>query len=301
MNKNMQISKLLISKDAIENNNYSNFQNIYNLLNFEDQDQNQITDTFLTNGNYEPLQLLNYKVDLLNDDSHPISINDLRDNDRKILSLLNDEIVSTYSFKALERKLNIHQQSLSRALKRLVELDLIEKVPAGYKLIEKNNFISNATLENSKLLEDEEESFRVKKTRKRFDQLIQIRIPIKYNIKSIINHLIGKWFGNLRWFGIIKKETGSTLQWIAIDKYSNNKLFQINVNIVSEYIVIESNAISDKEKVQAMSSSNKIVSEIIKIIQENQQEEEEEEEEIPNDYAPVYNSEIKYNFKKNKS
>src|SRR6476620_4808060 len=105
MNKNMQISKLLISKDAIENNNYSNFQNIYNLLNFEDQDQDQdhITDTFLTNGNYEPLQILNYKVDLLNDDSHPLSINDLRDNDRKILSLLKDEIVSTYSFKALER------------------------------------------------------------------------------------------------------------------------------------------------------------------------------------------------------
>jgi DNA-binding MarR family transcriptional regulator len=301
MNKNMQISKLLISKDGIEDNNNSNsnFQNIYNLLNFDDknQNQNQITDTFLTNGNYEPLQLLNYKVDLLNDDSHPISINDLRDNDRKILSLLKDEIVSTYSFKALERKLNIHQQSLSRALKRLVELDLIEKVPAGYKLIEKNNFISNTALENSKLLEeDEEESFRVKKTRKRFDQLIQIRIPIRYKIKSIINHLIGKWFGNLRWFGIIKKETGSTLQWIAIDKYSNNKLFQINVNIVSEYIVIESNAVSDKEKVQAMSSSNKIVSEIIKIIQENQQE----EEEIPNDYAPIYNSEIKYNFKKNK-
>jgi DNA-binding HxlR family transcriptional regulator len=300
MNKNMQISKLLISKDAIENNNYSNFQNIYNLLNFEDQDQNQITDTFLTNGNYEPLQLLNYKVDLLNDDSHPISINDLRDNDRKILSLLKDEIVSTYSFKALERKLNIHQQSLSRALKRLVELDLVEKVPAGYKLIEKNNFISNAILENSKLLvEEEEESYRVKKTRKRFDQLIQIRIPIRYNIKSIINHLIGKWFGNLRWFGLIKKETGSTLQWIAIDKYSNNKLFQINVNIVSEYIVIESNAVSDKEKVQAMSSSNKIVSEIIKIIQENQQKEEEELE-IPNDYAPIYNSEVKYIFKKNK-
>src|SRR6476661_4642802 len=103
MNKNMQISKLLISKDAIDNNNYSNFQNIYNLLNFEDQNQNQITDTFLTIGNYEPLQLLNYKVDLLNDDSHPISINDLRDNDKKILSLLKDEIVSTYSFKALER------------------------------------------------------------------------------------------------------------------------------------------------------------------------------------------------------
>ncbi len=112
--------------------------------------------------------------------------------------------------------------------------------------------------------------------------------------------MIGKWFGNLRWFGLIKKEAGSTLQWIAIDKYNNNKLFQINANIVAEYIVIESNAVSDKEKVEAMSSSNRIVSEIIKIIQDNQQEE--EEEEIPNEYAhaPIYTNKVKYNFKKNK-
>jgi DNA-binding HxlR family transcriptional regulator len=297
MSKDMQISKLLISKDAIENNNI-NFQNIYNLLDFDDnyQNQNQTTSTVTTNGNYEPLQLLNYKVDLLNDDSHPISINDLRDNDRKILSLLNDEIASTYSFKALERKLNIHQQSLSRALKRLVDLDLIEKTTAGYKLFEKNNSISNAILENIRLLE-EEESSEAKKTRKRFDQLIQIRIPIRYNIKLIINHLIGKWFGNLRWFGIIKKETGIILQWVAINKYNNDKLFQINVNIVSEYIVIESNAVSDKEKVEAISSSNRIVGEIIKIIQDNHQQ---EESEIPNEYPPIYTNNVKYNIKKNK-
>ncbi len=60
-----------------------------------------------------------------------------------------------------------------------------------------------------------------KKTKKRFNQLIQIRIPIKNNIELIVNHLIGKWFGNLRWFGLIKKETGFTLQWIAINKYNN--------------------------------------------------------------------------------
>jgi DNA-binding HxlR family transcriptional regulator len=282
-----------------------NFQSIFNLIHSNDknQDKNLTTTTttnVIANDNYEPLQILNYQADLSNNDTFPISIKDVRNNDKKILSLLDEEILSTYSFKALERRLDIHQQSLTRALKRLRELGLIEKTPAGYKLIKKNISLSDTILENNQLLkEEEEESFRVKKTRKRFDQLIQIRIPIRNNTELIINRLNGKWFGNLRWFGLIKKETGSTLQWIAIDKYNNNKLFQINVNIVSEYIVIESNAISEKEKVEAMSSSNRIVSEIIKIIQENQKKEEEELE-IPNEYEPIYNNEVKYNFKKNK-
>jgi DNA-binding HxlR family transcriptional regulator len=303
MNENMQILNLLIPKSVNDFN--GNFQSIFNLIHSNDknQDKNLTTTTttnVIANDNYEPLQILNYQADLSNNDTFPISINDVRNNDKKILSLLDEEILSTYSFKALERRLDIHQQSLTRALKRLRELGLIEKTPAGYKLIKKNISLSDTILENNQLLkEEEEESFRVKKTRKRFDQLIQIRIPIRNNTELIINRLIGKWFGNLRWFGLIKKETGSTLQWIAIDKYNNNKLFQINVNIVSEYIVIESNAISEKEKVEAMSSSNRIVSEIIKIIQENQKEEEEELE-IPNEYAPIYNNKVKYNFKKNK-
>lgn len=143
------------------------------------------------------------------------------------------------------RKLDIHQQSLTRALKRLGDLNLIEKTPSGYKLIKKNISLSNAIFENSQL---EKELFETKKPRKRFNQLIQICIPIRNNIELIVNRLNGKWFGNLRWYGLIKKETGFTLQWIAINKYNNNKLFQINVNIVSEYIVIESNAVSDKKR-----------------------------------------------------
>ncbi|HEY0579447.1 MAG TPA: MarR family transcriptional regulator, partial [Candidatus Nitrosocosmicus sp.] len=260
MNGNMQILNLLIPKSVNDFN--GNFQSIFNLIHPNNKNQNQnltttTTTNVIANDNYEPLQILNYQADLSNNDTFPIPINDVRNNDKKILSLLDEEILSTYSFKALERKLDIHQQSLTRALKRLRELGLIEKTPAGYKLIKKNISLSDTILENNQLLkEEEEESARVKKTRKRFDQLIQIRIPIRNNTELIINRLIGKWFGNLRWFGLVKKETGSTLQWIAIDKYNNNKLFQINVNIVSEYIVIESNAISEKEKVEAMSSSN---------------------------------------------
>lgn len=322
----MQLSKLLTPKLDTRSNN-SNGPGIFGFglpqIEGENQDQTNVT----SNVDYMSLQQLRYNVSHGNnadddyddsDDGCQISIRDLRNNDKNILSLLNEEMGSTYSFKALERKLDIHQQSLARALKRLRHLDLVEKTPNGYRTTKnKNAFLPNTTLENSLLMEEDkaeteesalvaaepELSIQTKKTRRRFSQLIQISIPIRSNIELIINQLVGKWFGNLRWFGLVKKEAGVTLQWIAISKYNNkNKMFQINVNIVSEYVVIECNAVSDREKVEAMSCSNRIVSEIIKTLQDNMHDECEIPGEFatPNDCVPTYTNEVKHSYKKNK-
>ena len=303
----MQLSKSLRSKVVLYN--ISNGPKIFDLHHNKDQNQDQIT--VIINDNYVPLYLRDDHIKInnndcdWNDDACHISIKDLRKNDKKILSLLNEEMDSTYSFKALERKLNIHQQSLTRALKRLRELELIERTYTGYRPIKsKSTFLPDTIRENSQMDEEAEPELSdiTKKSRKRFNQLIQISIPIRNNLEQIINQLAGKWFGNLRWFGLIKKETGITLQWIAIDRYSKNNLFQINVNIVSEYVVIECNAVSDKEKIEAMSSSNRIVGEIIKTVQSNLQEECEIPDKfaMPKGYVPNYTDKVKYNYKKNK-
>jgi DNA-binding HxlR family transcriptional regulator len=295
----------LIPRFVIENN--CNIQGVFDLQQHYDKTNNQDEFTSITNDGYGPVHRLSYHMGYGGDDgdggTYPLSASDLRNNDRKILSLLNEEMWSTYSFKALERKLDIHQQSLSRALKRLRELELIEKTPAGYKLIRKNMFLSSTIRESGQVNEEEEEPEPLeprKNTRRRFNQLIQICIPIRNNNTELVaNKLVGKWFGSLRWFGLIKKETGSILQWVAIDKY-NNKMFQVNVNIVSEYIVIESNAVSDKEKIEAMSCSNRIVSEITKILQIKIQQECEMPDEIPapGEHVPAYTGRVKYNSKK---
>jgi DNA-binding HxlR family transcriptional regulator len=287
MNKNIQTSNLTMPRVIIKSN--MDFHSLSYLKQYCSRNQNQIT--IRANDSYGPLQLLQYQLGP-DEDSYPLSINDLHNNDKKILSLLDEEICSTYSFKAIQRKLDIHQQSLARALKRLVYLELVEKSPTGYKLNKKNMFTSKA-FENSQLVE-EEENTEVTKAKKRFNQLIQMRIPIKTSIELIANRLIGKWFGDLRWFGLIKKETALTFQWIAINKYNNNNLFQINVNIVSEYIVIECNAVSDKEKIEAMLYSSRIVNEIMKILQSNLQE----ECEIPKEYATTFTNKIKYKSNK---
>src|SRR5918997_2209876 len=67
------------------------------------------------------------------DSQDSLSATDFHNNDNKILALLNED-GSNYSFKGLMRKLSLHQQSLSRALRRLEEMELVEKSPLGYRL-----------------------------------------------------------------------------------------------------------------------------------------------------------------------
>ncbi|MFL6309317.1 MAG: MarR family transcriptional regulator [Nitrososphaera sp.] len=186
------------------------------------------------------------------DDSQGLlSPTDFHNNDNKILDLLN-EAGSNYSFKGLMRKLNLHQQSLSRALHRLEEMDLVEKSPLGYRL-------SKA---GAVAMSRNELSQQHKPKGREYMQLLQTNIPLNIKASEVMHHLIGRWFKNLRWMGMIRGDTGYTLQWT-----SDDGSFQINLRLIADYVVIETNAYTDKEKVQAMVGSYAIYEHITKVMQ----------------------------------
>jgi predicted transcriptional regulator len=190
-----------------------------------------------------------------NGDEPSSSVSDFRINDSKILSLLNQETgANYYSFRGLMRKLNLHQQSLARALNRLQDLGLIERSDTGYKLT-KNGILMLSKDNGIKSLG------KIRKG-KEFIQLLQTYVPVNVKSNDIIRTLIGKWFNNLRWTGLIESEMGCMLQWI-----SDDGSFQINLRIISDYIVIETNAASYKEKIEAMIGSYRIFEHIAKISQ----------------------------------
>ena len=172
-----------------ESSNRDNIQNYAELLHADRKIPNQTTNLKI-HYNYFSLNSKQKTDPHIDDDKFTIAINDVRNNDKKILSLLRKEMWSTYSFKALQRKLNIHQQSLSRALKRLLDLNLIEKTSSGYKLVEGSAYNFNQTLEDN-FLNEELEIDKSKKLRK-YKQLIQIYMPVKGNIEPIVDHLTGK-------------------------------------------------------------------------------------------------------------
>lgn len=189
-----------------------------------------------------------------NNDEHSSLIDDFRMNDNKILSLLNRDAGSNYySFRGLMRKLNLHQQSLARSLNRLQDLGLIEKSDTGYKLTKDGILV---------LSKGNAKSSHKTKNGKEFIQLLQTYIPVNVKSRDLIHALIGKWFNNLRWTGLIESELGCMLQWI-----SDDGSFQVNLRIVCDYIVIETNAISYREKIEAMIGSYRIFEHIAKISQ----------------------------------
>src|SRR5688572_14599389 len=186
------------------------------------------------------------------DSQNSLSANDFHNNDNKILALLN-EAGSNYSFKGLMRKLNLHQQSLSRALRRLEEMELVEKSSVGYRLSK-----AGATaMSRIELLQQQH-----KPKGREYMQLLQTYIPLNIKASEVMRHLIGRWFKNLRWIGMIRSDTGYTLQWT-----SDDGAFQINLRLIAEYIVIETNASTEKEKVQAMVGSYTIYEQITNVMQ----------------------------------
>jgi len=188
-------------------------------------------------------------------DENAFSADDLHGNDTKVLSLLNEEEGSNYSFKGIMRKLHIHQQSLSRALHRLEEMGLVEKSQTGYRLSKVGETAAAAAKTGRSIIA-------VPKGRE-YMQLLQTYVPVNIRPLEIVRALIGKWFRNLRWVGLIESGTGFTLQWA-----NDDGSFQINLRMVSDYVVIETNAASEKEKLQAMVGSYAIYEQITKILQD---------------------------------
>ena len=61
---------------------------------------------------------------------------------------------------------------------------------------------------------------------------------------------------------MIRSDTGHTLQWT-----SDDGAFQINLRLIADYIVIKTNASTEKEKVQAMVGSYTIYEQITNVMQ----------------------------------
>ncbi|MDE1866763.1 MAG: winged helix-turn-helix transcriptional regulator [Thaumarchaeota archaeon] len=204
---------------------------------------------------------LDYKtVQIVIDDDSGMSLDDFQENDKKVLSILNqdnDLADNQYTFNGLARKLGMHQQSLSRSLHRLENSNLVEKTQTGYRL-SKN--LRSILVKRSRL-DLENLSRKISKQHLQFSQVLQLYIPTTIEVEEIVNKLVGKWFGNLRWIGLIDGDGDYVLQW------SNGDMFQVNLKIVSRYAVVESNATGDKNKTEAMISAYRIFEQITKVFQ----------------------------------
>jgi DNA-binding MarR family transcriptional regulator len=264
------------NKDSIPNVNYPPIEDKYQE---EQKEKDVITGHVISDERSKQILIQKEQKDYDNnvevEDSLPLTDDVLHLNDSKILLLMGQEVRSNYSFKGLIRKLNLHQQSLTRALIRLEDMKLVEKSIIGYKLTENGVSLMRSLLSskdrayklvsNNSILEKKKE----KEKRNGYIQLLQTYISVDVKPEEILYGLVGKWFNNLRWVGMIESEAGGyMLQWISDDHYG----FQINLRLISDYLIIETNAASDKEKIEAMIGSYRIFEQISKILRNKLEE-----------------------------
>jgi DNA-binding MarR family transcriptional regulator len=150
-------------------------------------------------------------------------IDELRPNDSKVLDVLSENN-SVYTFSGIMRKIGMHQETLSRSLSRLFEQDLVQKSPNGYKLSKKGVVLKKQT-----------------RSKRNFTPILRAYLPPDVDVAKLIGGMTGRWFKNLRWIGMVENKDEHLLQWIE-----EMGLFQINLRIVPNSIIIETNAKKDK-------------------------------------------------------
>jgi DNA-binding Lrp family transcriptional regulator len=125
----------------------------------------------------------------------------LGERDTDVLSLVDEEDLTTFTFDGLKRRLGLHPETLSRILNRLEEEGIVKKTPEGYEVTPK--------ITKLKLSPARRETQNV--------SLLQTFLPSNMMTQQLISELKRKWFGILRWLGMSETSEGVTLKWITED------------------------------------------------------------------------------------
>ena len=140
---------------------------------------------------------------------------DLTTRELNILLLLASEAYSKdsqaeLSFQGIKTKLNLHQQKVATALKRLLQKSLIEKTLNGYTINKNGMKIINSLLKSpATSLKTEPQEY------------IGLEVMIPLNNKNndlfkLIYLLKGRWFANWRWIGMFQNPTSVKMAWQSI-------------------------------------------------------------------------------------
>lgn len=117
--------------------------------------------------------------------------------DERILTALQG-LPGRVAFSGLKRVLQAHPESLARALRRLEREGLVERVDGGYRAL------AGPDPSTARLTRD-------------LRTIAAIDLPSGTSPDLLLSRLSGRWFGSLRWVGIVDRDDERLLAWARRD------------------------------------------------------------------------------------
>lgn len=170
----------------------------------------------------------------------------LNERDTDILTFIETEDLTTFTFDGLKRRCGIHPETLSRILARLEDEGIIKKSPHGYTVTPK--------ITKLKLARPQQE--------KPSSTLLQTFLPSDLMTQQVIDDLKGRWFGLLRWLGLSETSRGVTLKWVTEDGG-----IQIEADIQGAALNIEAKFITNHDLNLALKAAYQLMNNISKLYQ----------------------------------
>ena len=115
------------------------------------------------------------------------------------------------SFQGIKTKLNLHQQKVTNALKKLKDKELVDKTLNGYKISRKGMNIVDFVLKSPKT------SFQLES--KEYVGL-ELTIPLNNknnNLFKLVYLLKGRWFSYFRWISLFQNTNSVKMEWQSLN------------------------------------------------------------------------------------
>jgi len=172
---------------------------------------------------------------------------DLDDREIEVLKLLSSEQNAHFSFQGLRRRLGLHQETLTRTLKRLEDAHAIQRSPDGYTLTKPGNSFS----------------FTVRTNPPNPKPIVEAYLPAQIDVTVLFQRLRGRWFGNFRWLGYSHDGNQLSMSWISDDGH-----MELQARISSEKIIIGAETHGNYNESEQMAAAYQLFDHITKIAEE---------------------------------
>ena len=115
--------------------------------------------------------------------------------DERVLSTL-EGLPGRIAFSGLRRTLRVHPESLSRSLRRLEREGRVERSVDGYRAVREGGRSGGEGIVGLR-------------------SIARVELPPGAMADQVFARLTGRWFGSLRWVGVVDGPRGRLLTWVG--------------------------------------------------------------------------------------